>query len=192
MKTIYFIRHGQAMHNPDVDKFGKDILTNEKYFDANLTEEGFSQCDSIKSKVLKINPDVVFVSPLTRTLQTANNLFSNTKIPIMGLEMIRERFGMRPCDKRSGLPELQKRFKNIDFETYCYSGDNDPVWTTKRETEYEIEMRIKKFLKWAKERPEKTIVIVTHQGFMIRLWNILGIRNPDPQNCEVRKLELKN
>lgn len=192
MKTVYFIRHGEAIHNPDVDKYGKDILTNEKYFDANLTDIGLSQCDLIKSEVLKLKPDIVFTSPLTRTLQTANHLFSNTNINIVGLEMIRERYGMRPCDQRSGLTDLQERFQNIDFETYCHPGKKDPLWTKRRETEQEIGMRIKKFLKWVKERPEKKIVIVTHQGFIIRLWNILGINNPDPRNCEIRKLELKN
>ena len=175
MKTIYFIRHGQALHNPDVDKYGKGCLDNEKYFDANLTELGFEQCNSFKETVLSKSIDIVFTSPLTRTLQTTNTIFADSEIKVLGLEMIRERFGMRPCDRRSGVNNLKIKFKNIDFDTYCHTGDNDPLWTTKRESEQEIEMRIRKFLKWVKERPEKNIGIVTHQGFIVRLWNILGI-----------------
>ena len=189
-KTIYFIRHGQALHNPDVDKFGKSILDNEKYADANLTELGFSQCNSIKKDILDKNPDIVFVSPLTRTLQTANHLFKDSGINIVGLEMVRERYGWRPCDRRSGVDELKIKFPNISFEN-CIPGLVDPIWKKgeeNRETEKQIEIRITNFLEWIKLQPEKTIAIVTHQGFLIRLWNIIGKINPPPGNCEIRTL----
>ena len=49
-KTLYFIRHAQAEHNPDVDKYGKDILTDWKYFDAKLTEYGKEQREGLLKK----------------------------------------------------------------------------------------------------------------------------------------------
>lgn len=188
VKTLYFIRHGQAMHNPDVDIYGKDILTDKKYFDAKLTTEGILQC---KEYVLDIESDVVFVSPLYRTLQTANLMFGKTGNKIMALENIRERFGVRPCDKRRSLSILRKDFPHIDF-TNCEEGYDDPIWTVDhRETEVEIKDRIKNFLEWIKTREEDKIVIVTHQGFMLRLYKVLGLDYEAPNNCETIKLILK-
>ena len=191
MKTIYFIRHAEAIHNPPVKKYGKSILIDEKYFDAELTEYGINQCYEVKDNFNSINLDIVFVSPLTRTLQTANILFQDIDIKIKGLEIIRERLGVRPCDKRTGLIQLKKIFTNINFD-HCIDGDVDPLWTkTHRETEKELKARISKFLKWIQTRQEKKIGIVTHQGYMLRLYQILDLDFPAPQNCEVIKLNLK-
>lgn len=44
--------------------------------------------------------DVVLVSPLLRTLQTATRIFG-TKVPMVAVEAVREAYGLHPCDRRS-------------------------------------------------------------------------------------------
>lgn len=189
-KTIFFIRHGEAFHNPPVEKFGKEILTDIKYFDAKLTKKGKSQCEYYSKKLKDLNLEIIFASPLTRTLQTASRIFKKT--PIFGLEVIRERHGIRHCDARRGLNVLKKEFKNINFDM-CEEGNGeiDPVWKLdKRETEKELKNRITEFLKWVKTRKETRIGVVTHQGYMCRLYQILNREYTPPKNCESLQLEL--
>lgn len=190
MKTLYFIRHAEALHNPEVDKYGKSILTNKKYFDARLTDIGLKQCEEHIDEMTKMDVDIVYVSPLYRTLQTANIMFSKSNVRMEALERIRERTGVRPCDKRSPKKVLQKDFPHINFIN-CMVGDEDPIWKKDyRETEEKLLLRIKSFLEWIKKTPEKSIVIVTHQGYMLRLYKLMGIKFSEPDNCEMIKLEL--
>ena len=71
MKNILCIRHGKAFHNVLIDKIGEKALFLKESYDAPLVEEGIIQAKELgsSSKQLK-NIDIVFVSPLTRTLQT--------------------------------------------------------------------------------------------------------------------------
>jgi broad specificity phosphatase PhoE len=66
-----FVRHGQGFHNSE------DNLT---LFDAELTDQGISEAVKAGEAIVETSnklgkwPNLVVVSPLTRTLQTATNL----------------------------------------------------------------------------------------------------------------------
>jgi len=184
-KTIYFIRHAQATHNPDVDKYGKDILTDWKYFDADLTEKGKEQRKQIlKQKELLETVEMIYVSPLSRTLETSLILNDLNK-PIMALEMVRERLGLRPCDKRRSISEQKKRFPNIDF-SLC-KDDEDKLWKLNhRETEEELKQRIINFIEMVKLLPYKKIAVITHNGYIMRLCNkVLNRKVEKVNNCQL-------
>jgi len=187
-QTLYFIRHAQAEHNPVVDKYGKDILTDWKYFDAKLTNKGIEQRkDILKEKELLEEVDIIFVSPLHRTLETSEILYDLEK-PIVALEIVRERVGVRPCDKRKSITTQKLRFPKIDF-SLC-KDDEDKLWKLEhRETEEELKERIKKFLEWVKKTQYKKIVIITHNGYILRLCNkVLGKKVEKVNNCEMFKV----
>ncbi len=188
-KTLYFIRHAEAEHNPDVDKYGKDILTDWKYFDAKLTEYGKEQREGLLKKDELKEVDIIFVSPLTRTLETSEVLY-NLKKPIVALELVRERLGIRPCDKRRSITEQKERFTKIDFNL-C-EDDEDKLWKLNhRETEEELKQRIELFLKWIKTRKYNKIAIITHNGYILRLCNkVLNIKVEKVKNCDIFKIEL--
>ena len=80
MKNILCIRHGKAFHNVLSDKIGEKAFFLKESFDAPLVEEGILQAKELgeNSKQLK-NIDIVFVSPLTRTLQTVESIFKKIK-----------------------------------------------------------------------------------------------------------------
>ena len=185
-KIIYFIRHGQARHNIYVDLYGKDFLDNNfSLTDPSLTEKGKAQCNNIK---LDDDLDIIFVSPLTRTLETAKLLFKDRKL--YAFEQIRERHGVRPCDQRSNINELKLKFHDINFDLCKDNLDN--IWKIDhRETEGELRERIKKVILWLKNRPEKKIGIVTHCGFIVRLLKVLNLLpNENPKNCEIFRIEI--
>ncbi|KAJ4807238.1 Phosphoglycerate mutase family protein [Rhynchospora pubera] len=73
-KTLYLIRHGQAVHNVAGEKDHKAYSFPE-FFDAQLTPAGWDQVDNLRKHVnacgLAKRIELVVVSPLLRTMQTA-------------------------------------------------------------------------------------------------------------------------
>ena len=121
-KHIYFIRHAEAEHN---------VLENLYYdnpklcdvYDSKLTEEGEIQTKETLKKLIKskVNFDLVFISPLTRTIQTfilLKDYFKDTKTKIIITDMVKELVSY--CNKNKGmkLTDLKKFLKenNLDFD----------------------------------------------------------------------------
>ncbi|CAI7875122.1 unnamed protein product, partial [Closterium sp. NIES-54] len=80
------IRHGQAVHNLVMDTEQYKL---EKYLDCPLSTQGFEQVAELRRQVAANPPpgfpaDLIVVSPLLRTLQTAVGAFAppNTAIPV--------------------------------------------------------------------------------------------------------------
>ena len=133
MKNILCIRHGKAFHNVLIDKIGEKALFLKESYDAPLVEEGIIQAKELgsSSKQLK-NIDIVFVSPLTRTLQTAEYIFENNqKVRIVALDKIKEfPQGIEICNKRRNRIELEEKFKKVDFS--LLDSDEDQMWRADR------------------------------------------------------------
>ncbi|GBG77075.1 hypothetical protein CBR_g23401 [Chara braunii] len=75
-KIIYLIRHGQALHNPAGEADHANYMKWE-FLDARLTEKGWNQAASLlraKKEELE-KAELVVVSPLTRTLETALGIY---------------------------------------------------------------------------------------------------------------------
>ncbi|XP_062082702.1 phosphoglycerate mutase-like protein 1 isoform X1 [Humulus lupulus] len=203
-KTIHLVRHAQGIHNVEGDKNYKAYL-NPDYFDAHLTPLGWQQVDNLRKHVhtsgLYKKIDLVIVSPLLRTLQTAVGVFGgegytdrldvvplmaanagNSKRPaissldappILAVELCREHLGVHPCDRRRSISEYQYLFPAVDFS--LIESDEDVLWkATVRETIEEVTARGLKFLNWLWTRQEKEIAIVTHSGFLFHTLKALG------------------
>lgn len=70
LKTITFIRHGEASSNKDAREHGDHVKLYEEHFDANLTEHGRSQSITLVSRTKSLPIELVVVSPLTRAITT--------------------------------------------------------------------------------------------------------------------------
>ena len=110
--------------------------------------------------------DLVLCSSLTRTLETARNIFSSINVPIIALDIIKEfPQGLHTCNKRSDKKELIQQFPEIDFSEVVTEEDN--LWNDRREeTIDELDHRITSFNSFIKSRKEENIAIISHNSFI--------------------------
>lgn len=92
----------------------QEILENPTFFDAQLSAKGNAEATSASQNLQSICtclgidfPTEVMVSPLQRTLQTANLVFPH-HANILVREELRERLTGRPADNRASSAELSK------------------------------------------------------------------------------------
>lgn len=148
-KIIYLVRHAEAEHNvrerqalekaiargitskSQQDLARRAVLQRSPSLeDAPLSEEGTRQADATGRKVFKLldgrkmryrPPEVVLVSPLRRTLQTAIRCFcgnicpNESNIRFVAIEAMREKRTGLACDERSPLWKLRQEFPYVDF-----------------------------------------------------------------------------
>ena len=105
-----------AFHNVLGQEIGSKAYYLEKCFDAPLVDKGILQAKELGNNwdnLDKIQKD--FVSPLTRTLQTAENIFGDhAGVKIIALDRIKEfPQGMEICNKRREKKNLKKISKEL-------------------------------------------------------------------------------
>ena len=104
-----------------------------------------------------------------RTLCTTENIFYNTKIPVIVYDGIKEHPQSEEwCNLRTSKTLLMERFPDYDFSDL--KTENDTEWQRKR-LPRDIEMknlnaRIEKFRRWVMARPEKKISVVSQSAFL--------------------------
>jgi hypothetical protein len=132
-KTIHFIRHAEGFHNEANHAYGDDTpctFSTEgswRYQDAKLTNHGIRQCITARETLLGgVKPEIVVVSPFTRTLQTAHIMFGGKGYPFMVHHLCQERWGKFTCDKKRSKTEIvndmkpiyEKTDDRIDFDSF--------------------------------------------------------------------------
>jgi broad specificity phosphatase PhoE len=185
-KNIYFIRHAQAMHNVLEIKYKGDFSKCNVY-DPELTKTGIEQTRKTIGKLLEadIDFDSVFVSPLSRTIQTYNlikdYLDKNTKVYVT--DFAKEVLSY--CDKNKGkkLSSLKEELQNSDLSLEYMTKE---FWWfdlgEQKDGEYENDLlfgsRLRIFMLWLFFRPEKNILIISHSHVFAELQDY-GIYNAD-------------
>lgn len=165
-KRIWIIRHGQAVHN---------IQRGYPFPDPPLTEKGYQQASSI---TIDFTPDLIVVSPMRRTIETAFTAFgttvdSNEPLPIEVWPDLREAHDAI-CNHGSPVAMLQMEYPHLDFS------ECNAKWTYETHTHADAEERAERVRRRLKEHSARKIVVVTHRGFIAHLVesHIFG-------NCEV-------
>tara|TARA_A100001015_G_C14581003_1_gene552870 strand:+ start:29 stop:637 length:609 start_codon:yes stop_codon:yes gene_type:complete len=164
-KNLYLIRHGHSLHNELFNKIGVEAFRIPLTIDSPLTNEGHLQSIELgQSWQKKSEIDLVLVSPLTRTLDTAMNIFGDTDISMISEEFLREYpIGEDTCNKRSSLTLLKNKYPKIEFHLKT---DLDTLWTQDyRETIDELEQRLYQMVRYLQDRKEKNIAIVGHSSY---------------------------
>ncbi|KAJ8444567.1 hypothetical protein Cgig2_021317 [Carnegiea gigantea] len=169
------VRHAQGIHN--IEGAEKDKRS-PKLFDACLSPLGWDQVENLRKHVnacgLLKRIQLVIVSPLLRTMQTAavvfggdiqSNSISATPLmvenvksehaavssldcpPFIAHELCRERLGINTADRRRSISEYKSLFPAIDFS--LVESDDDIMWARDvRESDEELAARGIRFLKW--------------------------------------------
>ena len=189
--------------------------TEHPLYDARLTRKGVRQAQKLRD-MLSRRPsggrpftafDLVIVSPLTRALETAREIFSEAPgtygghaIPPPRMEVsedCRERYGRYVCDGRRSLSELHSEFPMFDFTNM--SSNMDAWYTDERESAVEVQARAIRLLESLSSRPERCIAVVSHNEFLRHLFGQFGdtLHEDDrsclqrtSQNCELRSVVL--
>jgi broad specificity phosphatase PhoE len=193
MKNIYCIRHGLALHNVLGQEIGSKAYFLEKCFDAPLVDKGILQAKELGKKWDNLDKiQKVFVSPLTRTLQTTENIFKDKiGLKIIALDGIKEfPQGMETCNKRREKKELEMNFKNIDFSEL--DSDTDQMWREDRfETIEELEQRIEDFKNLLKKLDDENVAVVSHSSFLKQmLYGTIGDDSNQLNHCHPYKFDI--
>lgn len=177
-KHVVFIRHGYALHNKLFSKIGKEAYSD--YVDTPLLNEGYNQAFKLREHINKF-PDLVLVSPLTRTLQTTQTIFSND-INQIALDCLVEypQGGFEKCNIRKSKKLLKTIYTNIDFTEI----DQNLLWSSEEETIDELNGRISKLWNYIGTRKEKLIAVVSHSSYIGQLKDkIIGDEQHELKHC---------
>jgi broad specificity phosphatase PhoE len=212
MKTVYFIRHGVAIHNvPDPNTGQMPNLHDERYTDPSLIRQGEMQACELGAKlrqmglILDGTPsggssdvmdtgcntkqpiDLVVCSPLTRCLQTASHIFPNFSL-ICCHGDVREAYGMHYPDRRSPLSQLKAKFPHVTYHHPSLSTEDDVDWQPHiRETRDDVLRRIDNFLAWVTQQQHESFAVVTHG-----VWIECALLKYCPQVLEFGKKRVYN
>jgi broad specificity phosphatase PhoE len=189
-KVLYFIRHGTALHNILFLTQGNSAYL--KYRDTPLVARGMEESNKLGENWKGIHKiELVIVSPLLRTLQTTENIFRKTNIPIIGLDCVMEYpQGLEKCNHRKSIIEYKPCYPKVDFS--YIEDDIDNKWRPDRyETVEELNKRIKKLKRFINTRNEKHIAIVSHSSFISQfLYNKIGDETNELFHCHPYVYEL--
>ena len=170
--NLIFLRHGEATDNV------KELISDEEIYWSILTENGKKTVmESIKS--LPDNIDIMYVSPLPRTIETAHFVYEkNPSIKVVMEDRIREiRYGKYShCKNNEELDET--RNKQIAGDYLVRFGEYG-------ENKLEIETRLSNFLMDISKTNYNNILIVSHGSVISYMKRLLNVKSPHIQKGKV-------
>jgi broad specificity phosphatase PhoE len=196
IKVLWLGRHGQGWHNVAEAKYGTkawdcyysalDGFDSITWADANLTTLGQQQ--ALAANLLWKQqiphgipvPETYYVSPLTRTVETADLTFKGidglTNYKPYIKELCREALGIHTCDRRSTKSHLESTFPHLTFEPGF--SEPDVLWEKEyREPVSARNYRLSEFLDDVFERDGNVFVSVTsHSGAIASVLEVVGHR----------------
>ncbi|HCP33908.1 MAG: histidine phosphatase family protein [SAR324 cluster bacterium] len=193
MKNIYCIRHGLAYHNVKALEMGSQAYVLDECFDAPLVDKGLQQAKDLGEQWEALSLiQKVFVSPLTRTLETCQEIFKmHPDVKIIALDVIKEfPQGLQICNKRRDKKDLQEKFSRIDFSQL--ESESDQIWRKERmEHIEELRERIQDFKKFLKGLEETDVAVVSHSAFLNEtLYGRIGDEANQLKHCHPYPLDL--
>jgi len=192
---VHLIRHAHGLHNAAGER-DRELYKLEEHEDAELSELGIAQCKefSVTNAVKLKKADAVLISPMRRTLQTAQlalPLLAEQGTPFLAVESLREETGLHPCDRRRDRSFLSDSFPYTDFSHV--ESEHDPLYfkyKEEREPSAEVFKRCQDFLDWLSTKELDEVVVVTHSAYLRHFLPLcLGEEAPHAenfQNCELR------
>ncbi|EXJ60293.1 hypothetical protein A1O7_04445 [Cladophialophora yegresii CBS 114405] len=205
---VFFLgRHGNGYHNIAERYYGSTawdchfsaldgdpdgVMT---WSDAALSSEGKRQARQVntfwKNQTASHKmraPDVYLVSPLDRTLQTAqlsfDSVVGSAGLKAVVMEKAREGTGIHTCDRRGSVTSIRARYPSYNVDADVYLTERDEFWTSdRREPPSALDKRMRGFFDDLMSDaemlgPEKDSVSVTsHSGAIAAMLRVLGHRD---------------
>ncbi|KAH8673088.1 histidine phosphatase superfamily [Ilyonectria robusta] len=155
MSTIHILRHGQALHN---------VQRGYPHRDPPLTELGIQQATDVQPPT---TPDLILISPMTRTIQTALLVFphllstSPAEVEVQIWPDLREGYDAI-CNKGVARADIAAKFPQFDFSACSEEWDYPPHSPEDATARAE---RVRQRLQ-VLSKSYKNIFLVTHRGFI--------------------------
>jgi broad specificity phosphatase PhoE len=110
--TFIFVRHGEANHNVAYHEKGEIAFLDPEHRDAPLTEKGIQQAREAGKKLGEYHIMDIWASPLTRCIQTAEEIFEECDAGNLYLHdnLLECLGGGHICNMRQSKSAIQKQF----------------------------------------------------------------------------------
>ncbi|MGP4062358.1 histidine phosphatase family protein [Halobacillus sp. H74] len=160
---LVFIRHGQGEHTTHLPQ---SLHTS----DPELTQEGIKQASMLRKKFPVSEKDLIVISPLRRTLQTARiwtQVVNCHKVvsPFVSPRMFPQNpeWHTLPCDQLLNMNQIKTDFPDFHIDDTLPYVWQQGINTLPKE---EFASLAERFLVWCEEQQRERIYIVTHDGTM--------------------------
>ncbi len=153
---IYIARHTQTNYNIDT------ILNSDPSVDVHLTALGMQQAQSLATKLAGEAFDVIYVSELPRTQETARYINNYHDVPMLVDRRLNDNstgFDGRPTH------EFLAAFNSSEDKWYARFNDGESLADARN--------RARNFLRELKTKPYKAVLIVTHGYIVESIYGIL-------------------
>ena len=165
IKYLCLIRHGQGEHNQRNNPLALAFIPALFKRDAPLTGKGKRQAEALQQPMQSLPFDLILVSPLTRTIETATRAFEGHATPKRLCHLMCERATMK-ADEGTPKAALQQKHPHI-AEWQGWDELPDHFWPARslKTAAQEVASRIDEFKRWMLERPETCFALVGHSAF---------------------------
>jgi len=156
MKAVYFVRHGSTEGNEQGAY---------QHLYTPLSELGRRQAEFVARRFERIPVDIVIASDMERAAETGRRIAERNKFPIVFDPLFQEI--LRPAilrGKRRNAPEALEMMRFL-----AENWTNARVRHSNEENFFDLKTRALKALEYLVERPERTLLVVTHGTFMCML-----------------------
>eukprot|EP00040_Diaphanoeca_grandis_P026376 m.147595 g.147595 ORF g.147595 m.147595 type:complete len:268 (-) comp30547_c1_seq1:53-856(-) len=190
--NVHFVRHGEGEHNVLAKQLGYAAYRDPKVTDAKLTPLGEQQATTLQQVFTTLEEqalDLIAVSPLRRTLQTATlaTQLVSERVPRVAFETLREQIGQNICDKRRSVSIASAEFPLVDFANIV---EHDPLWTETREEKSAMAERAYAFVESLVEQERvRDVAVFSHSSYLFTMFNAAGvfkICEKNPHNTALR------
>lgn len=166
MTTFYLVRHGKSMNNV------AGLLQGSVDDPANgLSQEGHEQAKNRASEFRSHRFDRIFSSPLARAFQTAEHFSKELNLDIIKMDALKE----RSTGDATGTDAVGYKKKYHDWERLTLQQKMHRVLVPNEDTPFYTAHRAKALLETLTfTHPNKTLLLVTHGGFMRALSILMG------------------
>ena len=185
-KLLCLIRHGQGEHNPRKNPLALNFIPAMLKRDASLTAKGRKQAGALEEPMSSLPFELIVVSPLSRTIETATEAFGSHPTPKMLCALMCERTTM-PADQGTPKAQLLKKHPQL-AEWLGFSDLVEQFWPARSllSAEAEVSQRVADFKQWLLERPETCIALVGHSAFFSTFTGMPKLANCEAFWCELR------
>ncbi len=176
---VYVARHAETNYNV------LGLCNDNPKINVYLTEKGIKQAELLRDSLKEVNFDLVITSEFPRTKQTA---------------LIVNKYHKAPIIEDARINDIITGFEGKPVEDYRRIRNADKnFWTVRLnggESFEDAELRVKAFLGDLKSRPEKTVLVVTHQAIARLLYLVANnlphdmVNDIEAGNAHAYQLEL--